>query len=321
MPGRFVARELLSVRLALWRPNVIYLRHSTISPSVLALASAFPVVVGGDLDDLDELALQSRPRFWYMRFTRDRLLSRARRIMVVTNEIARQPSISAAGCPVDVFPNTIDVNAYPRIEAPDNASPRLVFIGAPGLPWAGVDKVLRLARRFPDWQFDIVGTRADELFEAPPNVVAHGALTREAYLPVLAGADVAIGPLALHRKALNETSALKVAEYLACGIPVILASRETAFPEGAPFLLQIPNSEQNVESAADVIQAFVAEWRGSRVPPDAVAPFAASVVVPERIALIGRDAERPRRSANANQNRMLAPERSTEPAGSARRNT
>jgi hypothetical protein len=102
---------------------------------------------------------------------------------------------------------------------------------------------------------------------------------------------------------------------------VILASRETAFPEGAPFLLQIPNSEQNVESAADVIQAFVAEWRGRRVPHESVAPIDASVVEPERIALICREAERPRRSANANQNRMLAPERSTEPAGSARRNT
>ena len=33
--GRFVARELLSAQLARWRPDVIYLRHSTVSPASL----------------------------------------------------------------------------------------------------------------------------------------------------------------------------------------------------------------------------------------------------------------------------------------------
>lgn len=321
MPGRFVARELLSVRVALWRPDVIYLRHSTISPSILALASAYPTVVGGDLDDLDELAIRSRLRFWYMRFTRDRLLRRARRLMVVTDEIARHPSIATIGRPVDVFPNTIDVNAYPVLPPAHNASSRLVFIGAPGLPWAGVDKVARLAQRFPEWRFDVIGSDASELAGAPANIRAYGQLTREQYLPILAEADVAIGPLALHRKSLNETSALKVAEYLACGIPVILATRETAFPDGAPFLLTIPNVEDNVEIAADAIAAFVADWRGRRVPRDSVAAIDVDVVEPQRIELVRREAARPRRMANEDRGRILSRAASSEPADSARRNS
>ena len=319
MPGRFVARELLSVRVARWRPDVIYLRHTTISPSLLALALAFPTVVGGDLDDLDELPTRSRVRFRYMRLMRERLLRRARRIMVVTREIAHHPSIASIGRPVDVFPNTIDVAAYPMMGAPDNPSPRLVFIGAPRLARAGVDKIVRFAGHFPEWQFNVIGSDPDELVGAPPNVIAHGQLNRDEYLPMLAQADVAIGPLALHRKALNETSALKVAEYLACGIPVILASRETAFPDGAPFLLQIPNTEDNVDTAIDAIRAFVAEWRGRRVPREAIAGVNATVVEPERIELVADEA-RARRKAGILRP-ILGSERSSEPVATAQRDS
>jgi glycosyltransferase involved in cell wall biosynthesis len=320
MPGRFLARELLSLRLALWRPDVVYLRHSTISPSVLGIAAAFPTIVGGDLDDLDELRIRSKLRFWYMRFTREQLLRRARRIMVVTHEIARQPSIASIGRPVDVFPNTIDVDAYPELPAPKNAAPRIVFIGAPGLPWAGVDKVARLARRFPEWRFDLIGTDATDLGDAPHNIVAHGELTRERYLPILAEADVAIGPLALHRKSLNETSALKVAEYIACGIPVILASRETAFPDGAAFLLAIPNAEDNVDTAAGDIERFVAEWRGRRVPRQAAAAIDVDVVEPQRIGLVIGEARISRR-ASTPAGPILDGRTPSEPVGSARRDS
>lgn len=290
--GRFVARELLSLQLALWRPDVIYLRHSTISPSVLALAAAFPTVVGGDLDDIDELKVRSRIRYWYARFTRERLLRRARRIIVVTHELARHPSIAGLGRPVSVFPNSIDLSDYPELPAPKNPEPRLVFIGAPRLAWAGVDKIARLASYFPEWRFDVVGSEPEEFHGAPANVVVHGQLTREHYLPIMAQADVAIGPLALHRKGLSEASALKVAEYLAYGIPVILGSAETAFPDGAPFLLQLPNTEGNVDVARDEVRGFVERWRGGRVPREAVSSIDSRVVEPQRLDLVVAEGSR-----------------------------
>ena len=284
--GRYVVREWLSLRLAMWRPDVIYLRHSTVSPSLLLLALAFPMVVGGDLDDLDELRIRSPLRYWYARVVRDRLLRRARRIVVVTHEIARQPALVRLGRPIDVLPNSIDVADYPELPAPANASPRLVFIGAPNLAWAGLDKLARLAAAFPDWHFDVVGSGPDEFADAPPNLVAHGYLGRADYLPIMAGADVAIGPLALHRKGLSEASALKVAEYLAYGIPVILASAEAAFPHGAPFLLQLPNTEDNVDVATDAVRSFVERWRGRRVPRGEISAIDATVVERERLGVL-----------------------------------
>ena len=284
--GRFVAREWLSVQLALWRPDVIYLRHTTVSPSLLALALAFPTVVGGDLDDLDELRILSPLRYWYARLMRDRVLRRARGIVVVTHELARKPAIVRLGRPITVLPNSIDLSDYPELPAPVNPSPRLVFLGAPHLAWAGVDKLARLAAAFPDWHFDVVGSGADEFPEPPPNLVAHGLLDRAEYLPIMAGADVAVGPLALHRKGLSEASALKVAKYLAYGIPVILANAEAAFPDGAPFLLQLPNTEDNVDVSTEVIAAFVEGWRGRRVPRSDISSIDSSVVERTRLDLI-----------------------------------
>lgn len=284
--GRFVARELLSVDLARWRPDVIYLRHSTVSPSLFALTFAFPTVIGGDLDDLDELRIRSPLRYWYARFARDRLLRRARRIMVVTHELARHPAIAGLGRPVSVFPNTIDLAAYPELPAPENAAPRLVFLGSPHLAWAGVDKIARLASHFPTWRFDLVGPGADELDDAPANVITHGLLRREEYLPIMAQADVAIGPLALHRKGLSEASALKVAEYLAYGIPVIVANAETAFPDGAPFLLRLPNTEDNVDAAIADIERFVATWHGRRVSRSEIGSLNTRAVERVRLDLI-----------------------------------
>jgi glycosyltransferase involved in cell wall biosynthesis len=286
MVGRFVARELLSLRVALWRPDVIYLRHTTVSPSLLMLAALFPTIVGGDLDDLDEYRIRSPLRYWYARLTRDRLLRRARRVIVVTAELARHPELKRLNRPTSVLPNSIDVADYPELPAPYNAEPRLVFIASPRMAWSGVDKVARLAAHFPTWRIDVVGPDRDEFADPPPNLHIHGFLQRDEYLPLMAAADVAIGPLALHRKGLCEASALKIAEYLAYGIPVIMAHRETAFPAGAPFLLQLPNREDGVDASVARIEAFVTQWKGRRIERSAVAPIDASVVEAERLQMV-----------------------------------
>jgi hypothetical protein len=112
----------------------------------------------------------------------------------------------------------------------------------------------------------------------------------EEYLPIVAQADVAIGPLALHRKGLSEASALKVAEYLAHGLPVILANAETAFPDGASFLLQLPNTEDNVDVSTGQIRDFVERWRGRRIPRSEVSAIDSRVVERERLSAILRSA-------------------------------
>lgn len=271
LPGRVVQRELLSLDLARWRPDLIYLRQSTVSPTVAVLAAALPTVVELNTLDLAELRMRSRVRYYFARATRGLVLRRARGLVAVSGEIARHPSVRNFGHPTIVVPNAIDLTRYPSLPPTANTVPRLAFLGAPHLPFHGLDKIERLAGHFPAWTFDIIGPGKDELRLNNPNLRAHGLLDPVDYLPILAGADIAIGSLALHRTAISEASPLKVAEYLAYGIPTVIGYTDTRFPAGAPFLLQIANSEDNVETSLDAINAFVLGWLGRRVDRQAIA--------------------------------------------------
>jgi hypothetical protein len=94
----------------------------------------------------------------------------------------------------------------------------------------------------------------------------HPPLSRKEFEPLLARADAAIGTLALHRKAMQEACPLKVREYLAHGLPVVIAYEDTDFVgEDTWFLLRLPNEESNVDHHAADVRAFVERVRGRRV--------------------------------------------------------
>ncbi len=301
--GRLVARERLSFDLARWRPDVIYHRQSTVSPSVVVLMMAIPTVMELNTLDLAELRLRSPLRWWWARMTRDLALRLASGIVAVSHEIAADPSVVRLRRPVTVVPNGVDLEVATPLPPTGNAQPRLVFVGTPGLPWHGVDRIEELAARFPDWTFDVVGPKPHELSRGLPNVSLHGSVTRAALAPLLARSDVAIGPLALHRKQMQEASPLKVGDYLAAGLPVIGAYRDTRFPDGAPFILRLPNTEGNIERGADVIEQFVATWLGRRVARGDIAAIDNLALEAARLAFIrqcsaGR-ARRPRGASPA----------------------
>jgi glycosyltransferase involved in cell wall biosynthesis len=214
------------------------------------------------------------------------VLSRARGIVAVADEIASHPSVSRFGRPTIVVPNAVDLDSYPSLPPTGNVTPRLTFLGAPGLDFHGVDKIERLARHFPSWRFDVIGPGPDELREQNPNLQAHGLLDAADYLPILAQTDVAIGPLAMYRKEMSEASPLKVAEYLAYGIPAIIGHTDTRFPTGAPFLLQIPNTEDNVETSLERISEFVLGWMGRRVDRAAIAAIDTRMLERRRLDFI-----------------------------------
>lgn len=122
-------------------------------------------------------------------------------------------------------------------------------------------------------QFDIVGYRPGAVnFPVAQNMTVHAPMSRADYEPLLARADLAIGTLALHRKNMREACPLKVREYLAHGLPTVIAYEDTDFVGESPwFLLRIPNEENNVVERAEEIRAFLERMRGRRVPRAEVA--------------------------------------------------
>lgn len=249
-----------------WKPDIAYLRRDMVYPAFVTLARSTNLVIEINSDELAEIRQHSKLRSTYHYLTRPLLDKWAKGFVFPTMELAESPYFAKWEVPKCVIANGVVLDSLPVLEPPNNPFPVLVFIGTPGQPWHGVDKILAMAHSFPEWTFHVIGPSPSDLTTPPPNVIAHGFLAFEQYLPIMAGADVAIGTLALHRNQMNEASPLKTREYLALGLPVIIGYRDTDFPQGAPFILQLPNTEDNVQSSLPCIRSFVENWRGKRVP-------------------------------------------------------
>ncbi len=270
--GLLREREDLAADVRRWLPDVVYARHGLVYPGILRLARRFPVVVEVNGDDLAEFRLLSPRRYWLARLTRGLLLRRAAGLVFVTRELAASPSFTGFRRPSVVIGNGFDLASVEPAPPARNPQARLIFLGHPNTPWHGLEHIAELAAATPDWQVDVVGPRSEEFDQPiPPNLVVHGLMSGGAYRPLLASADVAIGTLKLYRTAMTEASSLKVREYLATGLPVILGHRDTDFPDGAPFLLELENGPRCVLDATPRIRAFVEAWAGRRVPREAIA--------------------------------------------------
>ena len=280
--SRWRAWSIASKTLRERRPDLVYFRYDLFMPPIASLAREIPLVVEVNTDDYIEFCLQRGARCLHNRLTRSRLFRLAAGIVYTTHELAEKPYFARFERPHIVIANGIDLESIPVTPPPKNDRPRLVFMGSGGLPWHGADKIIWLARQRPTWRFDLIGGHEQD--DAPPNVTFHGVLGRDAYGVLLAQADVAIGSLAAHRKGMDEACPLKTREYLAFGLPVIIAYRDTDFPSGAPFLLQLPNTEANVARALDAIDAFVNAWRGRRVARDDVRRLDVHVKESQRLA-------------------------------------
>lgn len=265
-----------SSRLAAWlaavravvafQPDVVYWRMDIFYPPLVELFRKIPVILEINTNDSVEFCLRKDLRCWYHRITRLLSFGGAKGAVLVAYELRGSlPRWFVGSRPTIVIANGIALENFPELPAPSNPRPRLIFLGSEGQTWQGVDKVLTLAKAFPEWHFDVVGPRPD-LFRAPSNVVFHGFLSRDAYVSLMAQADVGVGTLALHRKRANEASPLKTREYLAYGLPVIIGYKDADFPGGAPFLLELPNHEANVSENLSNIERFILSWMGKRVP-------------------------------------------------------
>jgi glycosyltransferase involved in cell wall biosynthesis len=255
-----------------WSPDIVYYRYDMFYPALYRLLRNIPVITEVNTDDAAEYRLGSRMRGLYNYLTRNLVFGNVDGMVHVSGELALLSHFRKYRKKHIVIGNGINLAECEQLPAPLNQYPRLAFMGSPGQLWHGVDKILKIAEKLPSWSFDLIGISKEQIeLSNMQNVICHGYLNKKAYENVLATADVAIGTMALHRKNMNEATPLKVREYLAYGLPIIIGYKDTDFPCGAPFLLQLPNCEnvtcENIES----IRAFVERWKGKRVPRTEIA--------------------------------------------------
>lgn len=257
-------------KIAAFDPDIVYWRYSSYYPGLKAILKKFPTFVEINSHYHYEYKMINKLGYLHHLLTYKKAFRSVKGFVVLTQELANW--VSRFDHPILILGDSVALQSTPHFPAPDNVHPRLVCIASQPFPWIAIDKIFALADYFPKWGFDLVGLEADAArkFNVPPNVTAHGFLEGSEYYNILARADVAIGTLGLHRIQLEQMAPLKLREYLALGLPAIIAYQDTDFPGGAPFLLQLPNCEDNVYENITLIERFVNDWKGKRVARKAI---------------------------------------------------
>jgi hypothetical protein len=266
-------------------PNIIYLRYGMYVFPIHRLASIAPLVEELNTNDMAQHRRLGKFYGLYNRLTRSLIIARTSGLVCLSDELATIPHNAKYRKSTRVIGDGIDLENIPPLPAPENARPRVAFIGSPDAPWQGVDKLVQLASSFPDLSIHIIGyDQIDGHASLPENIHLHGYLDATEYKKILGTMDCAIGSLGLHRISLNESSPLKTRECLAYGLPMVLPYEDTDLKDlDTDFLLKIPNKEDNIQTHGQVIRDFAYRMRGRRVDRALIASLDQAAKEAERI--------------------------------------
>ena len=251
----------LKSELKKFNPDVIYYRFSIWFPGQISSFGDFPVIVELNTNDIDEFKLTNKLTQLIHLSTRKWLLTRANGFCSVTNEI--NELIAVRGIPSIVLGNGVDTSRLQHRLLPNNHRAQLVFVGSPGCRWHGIEKIISLAELLPQYDFHIVGPDKNEFIHNSENMTFHGFLEKKKLSLLYKKMDLAIGTLALHRKNMEEASPLKVREYIAYGLPVIVGYKDTDLYDKS-VVLYIGNYENNVIDNVSNIVKFVEAWKNKK---------------------------------------------------------
>lgn len=249
-------------------PDLIYFRYDQWSRNIEVLSKTYPLIIEANTNGINEAKLQLKTHFSIKSILRyvatqllhKRILRISKGIVAVTHEIYQGSGYKATIASHTIIPNSISIDNYVHhnIE-PTGNRPSLFFIGSPGQAWHGVDKIVSISENLPEYDFHIVGIEGSD----STNCFYYGYLNQEQYKPLMQKSCVAFGTLALERKGMKEACPLKVREYLANGLPVILGYEDTALLHNPPWVLRI---NQVDSSTVDKIRGFVQKYQYTRVP-------------------------------------------------------
>lgn len=237
-------------------PDLVYSRYIPYFPFFYGALKGLPLVMEINSNDASEILLtHGRLSHLWNRITRRVVYRRAEGLIFVSGELRQK-------CPLPskksiLIPNSITVDKVIQAQHPQPGRGQLVFIGSPGQPWQGFDKVRQLAVRCPEIDFHVIGEHGKNT----PNLRHYGYLPIQDAETIMATCHAGIGTLALHRKGMQEGLPLKNRRYLAMGLPIIYAHDDPDMPDASPFLLKLPNREDNIKIHYLKVSRFVRQIR------------------------------------------------------------
>jgi hypothetical protein len=270
-------------------PNIVYHRTFEISSFISRITKRFSTVIEINGNELSNLKTgKSKPSFfeqarifYFKRFIKN-FLGQHKGIVFVTNEllhiykeVSNLPQLKEKSC---VVPNGIDVSEFTRRKKGTSGPerPRLVFIGTPQHRWHGIEIIRVLAEKtMEDLDFHVIGEHFKDKQNLPNNLKSYGYLKTEEYRELITSCDIGIGTLAVNSAGIEEASPLKVREYVAAGLPIIVGYNDTAFvgKELPKWVLQLPSNTSELLGSIDEIVRFCIDKKDYVVPKEEAISF------------------------------------------------
>jgi hypothetical protein len=194
-----------------------------------------------------------------------RLAGRAAAAIFVTDEMAHRFGVDSLRR--IAIGNGVELTAV--VPAPANQRPRIgMSVGSRG-KWHGLDRLSGLAAELPDADWVVVvpadlGHWAGSELGRETMVRIVATSSRAEYDTAISRLDGAMGTLALDRRGLSEAAPLKVRDYAASGIPLLLPYRDTNLAAADdPAVAQVDPRDR--EGTVRVVREWLDHLPGSRL--------------------------------------------------------
>lgn len=267
--NKILVAKVLRNSIIKYKPDIIYYRQGMWFPGLSFILRNHRSIMEINTNDLEEIRHEEWLRQKLYIFGRQKIIKNVNGIVAVTEELGNL--YSHFNKPITVVSNGYSFDDLPPLNYKNkNTKPQIVFVGSPGMTWHGTDKIVKIARHFPDFSFHIVGPKLDTI--PAHNVIQHGYLNRQDLFQLYTKMNIGIGSLAMHRINMHEGSPLKVREYCAFGLPVIVGYKDTDL-DGQNFVLNIGNYELNVDDNIDKIRHFILEWYDKKLDRKDIEPI------------------------------------------------
>jgi glycosyltransferase involved in cell wall biosynthesis len=242
------------------RPNLVYVRESF---PIRIPNSSTPIFIEVQSLVGQELKFRSRIKYLFFNWFKRFLYAQVHAAIYVSNELREKNEFKLrSDVPTITISNGIDLSRIKPLPPRRARRKALFFIGSANQPWQGIAELLEFAKEHEEIDIHIVGDNSNATL---PNVFFYGRLGSQEYRQIASKCIAGVATLNLQVKQMTEASPLKVREYLALGLPVILRYRDTDLPAGYPFVLQLPADGRPLASFGSEIEAFMGVWSSKRV--------------------------------------------------------
>ena len=267
--------EVLIDQINTIKPEIMVMRDFAMSRSGLKFLRQLSLITDVVLESntliRTELELKAQKNQWsFVEYKkekrwRQKVSEEIQGVIAVTNELANQyRALGFSDDFIHIYSNGILVGDKKMTEYPTLEKIKGVFLAGTGSNWNGIERLIRSLECYvgeKPVQIDVFGVSCDD--------IQFGNKVKISFLPTLNAKELnsamndyhfGVSTLALYLKQMKEASALKVRTYLANGLPIILAYKDTDIPEELPYVFSVSNNDSLVDFEK-AIEYFDAVWK------------------------------------------------------------